>query len=81
MHITLDGGHGKCLRLHFPSGLVLNRVSAILLSAVLKDKSLNISSGQLSLLFQAIKTYKATHPEWKMIEVHNHDGENIVIVI
>jgi len=81
MQITVRGYGGKQIRLRLPSGLVLNRLSAILLSAVLKNKDINISGKQLHILFREIKAYKATHPEWKLIEVHSHDGEIIEIVV
>ncbi len=81
MHITVNEGGGKNIHLRLPNGLMLNRLSAMLLSAGLKDKNMNISGKQLHILFRAIKAYKATHPEWKLIEAHNHDGEIVEIVV
>ena len=81
MNIIVNEVGGKNIHLRLPSGLVLNGLSANLLSVKLKDKNLNISSKQLRILFQAIKAYKTNHPEWKLVEVHGHDGETVEIVI
>ena len=81
MNIIVNEVGGKNIHLRLPSGLVLNGLSANLLSVKLKDKNLNISSKQLRILFQAIKAYKANHPEWKLVEVHGHDGETVESVI
>ncbi len=81
MRITVNEGKGQNLHLRLPSGLVLNRLSAIFISAGLKEKDINMSGKQLHILFRAIKVYKSTHPEWKLIEVHNHDGETVEIVL
>lgn len=81
MRITVKERGGKNLHLCIPNGLVLNRLSAGILSAALKDKSPNISGRQLHILFRAIKTYKATHPQWRLAEVQSPNGEMIVIII
>ena len=42
---------------------------------------MNMSAKQLRTLFRAIKVYKSAHPEWKLVEVHGHDGDTVEIVI
>ena len=44
MNIIVNEVGGKNIHLRLPSSLVLNRLSANLLSVKLKDKNLNISS-------------------------------------
>ena len=81
MYITVNESGGKDFHLRLPNGLVLNRLSASLLSVGLKGKNVNISGKQLRRLFRAVKIYKAAHPEWKLIEVNSHDGEMIEILV
>ena len=81
MNIIINEVGGKNIHLCLPSGLVLNPLSANLLSVKLKEKHLNISSKQFRILFHAIKTYKLNHPEWKLVEVYGHDGDTVDIVV
>lgn len=81
MLITVNEGRRKSTHLHIPNGLVLNGLSAVFLSAKLKDRDMDISGKQLRILFRAIKVYKSTHPEWKLVEIHSHDGEIVEIML
>lgn len=81
MHITVNERGGKNIHLHLPSGLVLNRLSASLLSVGLKTKNVNISGRQLRRLFRAVRSYKAAHPEWTLLEVYSHNGEVVEIIV
>lgn len=81
MYIIVNEASGKNIHLRLPSGLLLNGLSATLLSFMLKEVHLNISSKQLCILFQAIKIYKQNHPKWKLVEVYGHDGESVEIVL
>ena len=81
MRIIVKENNGETIRLRLPSGLVLNRLSAMLLSAGLKDKKLNISAKQLHTLFRVIKAYKKEHREWKLVEGRSHDGEIVEIMM
>lgn len=81
MNIIVNEAGGKNIHLRLPSCLVLNGLSANLLSLKLKEMHLNISGNQLCILFQAIKTYKRNHPEWKLVEVCGQDGETVEIIL
>ena len=81
MRIAVNRSNGKDLRLYLPSGLMMNRTSAFLLSASLKKTGTNISGKQLYILFQAAKRYQSAHSEWKLIEVHDQDGETVEIIL
>ena len=81
MRITVNSGRGKKGSIRLPSGLLLNGLSANILSAKLGEKDLDISGKQLRILFRAIKAYKSKHPEWTFIEVNNCDGESVEIVL
>ena len=81
MRIIVNESGGKNIKLRLPSSLVLNGLSAILLAKALKSKNINISAKELYILFWAIKKYKFTHPKWKLIEVHDHDGDSVEITL
>lgn len=81
MHITVNEYSGKRIRLSLPSGLVLNRLSASILSARLKKTSISLSAKQLHILFRAIKSYKASHPQWMLIEAESQGGDVVEIMI
>ncbi len=80
MHIIIKEHDKKQLRLHLPSGLVINRLSAGFLSASLKKKGIDVSGKQMHILLQEIKKYKSAHPEWKLVEVYGQSGEFVEIV-
>ena len=81
MRIVVKENEGKNINLRLPSGLVLSRLSAAIISSELKHKQVNISGKQLYTLFRAIKAYKKGHPEWKLVEVYGQDSSSVDIVI
>jgi len=81
MQITVRGYGGKQIRLRLPSGLAMNRLSAGLFSASLRDKQIAVSGRQLSLLFSAARKYKKSHPEWKLVEVQARNGDSVEIIL
>lgn len=81
MRIIIIDVSGKKSRIRLPAGLLMNGLSARFLSAKAKQKSISLSVGQLRILFRALKRYKRTHPEWVLIEVNDHDGENVKIML
>ena len=81
MRIIVHRPREKSIFLMLPSSFALNGVSAAFFSAALRKKQVEISAQQLSALFSAIKSYKKTHPEWKLMEVQERNGNVIEIVL
>jgi len=81
MHIVVKESGGKNINLRLPSRLALNGLSAALLSKALNNQNIVIAAKQLRILFRAIKKYKRKHPKWKLIEVHDHDGDSVEITL
>ena len=81
MRINITHRTGKITRLHLPQALVLNGISAALLSSSMRKKDVDISAKHLRTLFRAIKQYKRSHPDWKLMEVQSSNGEAIEIVL
>jgi hypothetical protein len=61
--------------------MVLNRISAGIVSGVLKKYDIEISKKQLVELMKVAKNYKKQHPEWKLLEVDDADGEPVEIIL
>ncbi|MBQ6989501.1 MAG: hypothetical protein IJN58_00460 [Clostridia bacterium] len=67
------------LRLRFPTGLVLNRLTVSILVHALRDKDFPFNKKQLMTLIKAAKTYKHHHPDWVLVEVDGHDGDQVMV--
>ena len=81
MRILLHDNNGRNVSLCLPAGLVLNTVTAAILSAKLKKWDLNISTKQLVLLFEEAKRHRFSHAEWKLLEIKSQAGEIVDIII
>ena len=81
MYICVNDQNEKPIRIHLPSGLILNRLSATIAAAALKEENVEISAESLNILFREIKKYKLTHPEWKLVEVHSDEGKSVEIIL
>lgn len=80
MDIIVREGKGKTIHLRLPTGLVMNGVSAAVLSARLRMQGVDISAKQLRILFHAIKDYQSAYPDWKLVEVESGNGTFVEIV-
>ena len=74
MKIKIRAGGGLRLYLPLPTKLVLNPVTANVLSYGLTSQNIPVSSGQIQGLFDAICAYRAQHPDWYLVDVQTHDG-------
>ena len=67
------------LTLHFPTGLVLNRLTAGIVRKSLKKQGVRLTRKQTVLFIKELKRYKKTHRDWNLVEVEE-DGKNSVII-
>ena len=81
MKLIIQNASGENHNIKLPTGILLNRVSAGIVSGVLKKYDVEISKKQLTELMKVAKTYKKHHPEWKLIEVDDAGGEHVEIII
>ena len=65
--------------LRFPTGLVINRLTAGIIRRSLKKKGIHLSRKQTVLLIKELKRYKKTHRDWNLVEV-TESGTNSVII-
>ena len=68
------------IRLNIPNSLFMNRlVASIGASAVKKTNNIQISSKQITALFQALKESKKVFGNYCLVEVESKDGETVRI--
>lgn len=80
MKITIKHENNN-LNLRFPSGLLLNGLTASAAGVMLKRKAheLNISGSQLRTLIRAVNKYRKKHKDWVLVEIQEQSGETVVI--
>lgn len=79
MRIIVRDNGGHDIRLHLPTGLLLNRVTAAFASRFLAKYSVPVTGEQLRAFLQVLKDFKRTHPQWVLVEVQSANGEWIEI--
>ena len=67
------------LTLLFPTGLILNRLTAGFVRKQLKKEGVNLTRKQTVLFIKELKRYKKTHRDWNLVEVEEN-GKNSVII-
>lgn len=81
MRVIVQEGTGESHDIRIPTGMALNRVTAGFVSGICKKNGVEISKKQLLELIKVVKDYKKTHPDWKLVEVDDADGEHVEIII
>lgn len=86
MKIYVNDNEGTNIKIRIPTGLLLNRITALILSKVLTTApgipdNIRLSKQQIYFLLKTIKNYKKNHPSWKLIEVHSADGDIVEITL
>lgn len=81
MKIIIRDPKTKNLTIRFPSFLVLNSVSAILLAKIMRKYRANVSRQQAKLFVKELNRYRRHHRNWKLVEVQSADGEYVEIKI
>ena len=62
-----------------PTGLLLNRLSARIVSHFLKKANISLTRSQAMSLIKAIKRYKRRHHKWKLVEVQGKNRDRVEI--
>ncbi len=80
MRIIVKESEGKNIRLLLPTGMVLNRLTAGLISKALVERAkMDLSTGQMMRLMRELKRFKRKHPDWVLVEVQSSDGDYVKI--
>lgn len=81
MKLIIQDGSGEKHNINLPTGMVLNRISAGIVCGVLKKYDIELQKKQLVELMKVAKNYKKRHPEWKLLEVDDANGEHVEVII
>lgn len=78
--------HGeKPIRLIFPTGMIFNRLTALIGSKVIKEHAGEelsaLTSAQLNRLFREIRRIKRKHPKFELVNVESNDGDMVRIIL
>lgn len=78
MHIRVKG-KGKIFRLALPTGLVLNRFTALLIPRFLKNKGIKIDRAKAVTFVKCLNRYRRSHKDWVLAEGERADGSFVEI--
>lgn len=79
MKILVKDPNEPTVRIWLPTGLVLNRFTALLAPMVLKDQGIAITREQAMTFIKTLHVCKRRFPNWVMVEVQGAQGENVYI--
>lgn len=79
MKILVKEHGGLSIRLVFPSGLVLNSISASFLPKYLEEQGVHITRAQALMFIKELNRFRKRHKDWKLVEVQDADGDIVEI--
>lgn len=79
MKILVKEHGGHTIRLIFPSGLVLNSLSASFLPKYLEEQGIHITREQARFFIKELNRFRKRHKDWKLVEVQDADGDFVEI--
>jgi len=79
MKIIIEENGGNVHRYVIPTGLLLNRATALIMPGVLDKKGITLTREQCIRLVSAIRACRREHPDWKLVEIQGGDGSYIEI--
>ena len=74
MRITVRTREDKTLVFCFPTVLLVNRFSAMLLRRKLKKEGVKLSRRQTDRFLKELKHYRSTHPGWVLVDFRDKKG-------
>ena len=79
MKILVKEHGGHTIRLIFPSGLVLNSLSASFLPKYLEEQGIHITREHARVFIKELNRFRKRHKNWKLVEVQDADGDFVEI--
>lgn len=77
--LVKEQGNTK-VNLHLPTGLLLNRFTALFAPMAMKGQGgPECTVEQAWKIMKTLKEYKAAHPEWVLVEVQSANGDHVEI--
>ncbi len=65
----------------FPTGLVINRLTAGIIRKKLRKEGIKLSRKQTVRLIKALRKYRRKHPEWNLVEACEANGDSVIVRI
>lgn len=81
MRIIVETASSKSIRLRIPTGLIINPLTAWIAAKVTQENDVTLTYEQACALFAALKDFKRTHGEWKLVEIESANGDFVEITI
>lgn len=79
MKILVKEQDGHTIRIAFPSGLVLNSLSARFLPKCLREQGIHITREQAVAFIKELNRFRKRHKDWTLVEVQAADGDIVEV--
>ncbi len=79
MKIFVEESGGRIHEYVIPTGLLLNRATALIIPGILDKQGVTHTREQCIRLISVIRACRREHPEWKLAEIQSSDGYYIEI--
>ena len=79
MRIIVDTSSNKNIHICLPTGLILNRLTALIASKAAKKNGASLSFDQAYGFISALKDFKRMHGSWTLVEVESEGGDHVEI--
>lgn len=77
VHVKEVSGRGILIR--FPSGLIFNRLSAVILPGILKQNGINLTREQAVAMVKTVNDCRRRFRNWNLVEVQDSGGDTVVV--
>ncbi len=81
MKVIVETPNGRNIRIALPTGVILNRFSALIASKTAQKNGQTLTYEQAYSFMSALKDFKRQHHNWKLVEVESASGNHIEITI
>lgn len=79
MKIVIKEAGERTIRISLPTGLLINRATALMLPAILKKKGIAISGEQAVRIVRCIRGCRRCRGDWKLLEIDGKNGDRVQI--
>lgn len=81
MRIIVDTTNDKNIHITLPTGLILNRLTALIAAKAAQKNGIMVTYEQIYSLLTALKDFKRINGDWTLVEVESADGNYVKITI
>ena len=79
MKVLVKEAGGKTIRIWFPSSLVFNRLSAVILPGILKQNGMTVTRQQAAALIKALNQCRHQFRDWNLVEAQDAGGDAVIV--